>query len=414
MLPFLKSFSNDKSDLIWSQKFNFIQQFGPLVLQLKSLGSGSFSLTASSTFQSQSIVKTETNLLWRCNLEAEAAVAPGIVYNPEKKQSEIMIQDNENRLYLITQSGEIIWKKPLDSKVMSNFQQIDFYSNGELYYIFNTTQNIYILDKKGEILNKIALASRASNGLTVVQSDKEIRIYISCNNGKVYGFDKNGRPLSGWNPNKNCGTLNFPIQYYSNNGTKLLVALTRKGKLTLTNREGKTLKTYFLDGVYPDGFFIDSIENRIVACSNTGKIDFIGFDGKRTSLATSKDMNQNVSFFFADINGDNTADLVSLSNKNLRVRSGSDAKNIKEILKHIYSKNQTFTFPVSSKSLSKSLIGTYNSKDKELNLIDSENKNYDGFPIKSEINFLFSDLYKDNGITLLMNNANTISAMKIK
>ena len=131
-------------------------------------------------------------------------------------------------------------------------------------------------------------------------------------------------------------------------------------------------------------------------------------------MASSKDINQNVSFFYADINGDKTSDLVRLSNKNLGVQSGSDVKNLKEILKHNYSKNQTFTFAVSSKSLSKSLIGTYNTTDKEINLLDSEYKNFEGFPINSEVNFLFSDLNKDNGITLLLNSAKTLSAMKIK
>ena len=414
MLPFLKSFTNEKSYQNLSAKFKYFQQFGPTIIQLKSQGSGAFSFKMSSAFDPKRIVKTETNLIWRCNLESDAAVSPGIVYNPEKKQAEIMIQDVDNRLYLISQSGEVIWKKPLDSKVMSDFRQIDFYSNGELYYIFNTLQSIYILDKKGEVLNRIALAAKASNGLNVIQSDKEIRIYVGCSNGKVYGYDKNGRPLSGWNPNSNCGSIAFPIQYYSSENTKLLLTMTRKGKLTLANREGKIIKSYFLDANYPNGFFIDSLQKCIVACSDKGKIDIIGFDGKRTIINPIKDQNQNVSFFFADVNADEKFDFVRLSNRLLNVQFYEDPKNLKEIFRHKYSKNQLQIFPVYLSSANKNLIGSYNSKEKELNLLDTEKRIYTGFPIKSDPHFLFTDLYNENGITLLSNNGKTLSAMKIK
>jgi hypothetical protein len=414
MLPFLKSFSNDKSDLIWAAKFQYFQQFGPTVIQLKSLGASSFSLTLSSAFNSKSIVKTETNLIWRCNLEADAAVSPGTVYNTEKKQTEIMIQDVDNRLYLISQSGEIIWKKPLDSKVMSDFRQVDFYSNGEFYYIFNTLQSIYILDKNGEELNKITLAAKASNGLNVIQNEKEIRFYVGCSNGKVYGYDKNGRPLSGWNPNSNCGSIAFPLQYYSSENTRLLIAMTKKGKLTFANREGKIVKTYYLEGNYPDGFFIDSLQNCIVACSDKGKIDIIGFDGKRTVVNPAKDMNQNVSFFFADVNADESSDFIRLSKNMLTIHSSSELKNPKEILRHKYNKNQGRIFPVKRSSDNKNLIGSYNSEDLELNLLDNDKRIFKGFPIKSNPFFLFTDLYNENGITLLSNNGKTISAMKIK
>ena len=414
MLPFFKSFSNDKSYLIWAAKFQYFQQFGPTLIQLKSLGSASFSLTLSSAFNSKSIVKTETNLIWRCNIEADAAVSPGTVYNTEKKQTEIMIQDVDNRLYLISQSGEIIWKKPLDSKVMSDFHQIDFYTNGELYYIFNTMQSIYILDKNGEELNKITLAAKASNGLNVIQNDKEIRIYVGCSNGKVYGYDKNGRPLPGWNPNPNCGSIAFPLQFYSSENTRLLIAMTKKGKLTFANREGKILKTYYLEGTYPDGFFIDSTQNCIVACSDKGKIDIIGFYGKRTVVNPEKDMNQNIRFFFADVNADESSDIIRLSKNMLTVHSSLDLKNPKEILRHKYNKNQERIFSVKRSSDKKNLIGSYNQEDQELNLLDNDKQIFKGFPIKSDPFFLFTDLYKENGITLLSSKGKTISAMKIK
>jgi hypothetical protein len=71
-------------------------------------------------------------------------------------------------------------------------------------------------------------------------------------------------------------------------------------------------------------------------------------------------------------------------------------------------------FPVYLSSANKNLIGSYNSKEKELNLLDTEKRIYSGFPIKSDPHFLFTDLYNENGITLLSNNGKTISAMKIK
>jgi len=414
MLPFLKIFSDEKTDLYWDKNFKFFEQFGPIVIHLKSLGSNSFSLSLNCPFDPKGIEKTETNLVWRCNLEADVAISPSQVYNPVSKESEIMVQDSEKRLYLISRTGEIIWKKPLDSKVQSKFHQIDFYSNGELQYVFNTLQSIYILDKNGEVLKKIALASKASNGLNVFSNNKEIRLFVGCSNGKVYGYDKNGKPISGWNPNSKTGTVHFPIQYYNYNGKKLLICMSRKGKLYMADNEGKTYKSIFLEANFPEGIFTDSIENKLYACSNSGKIDIIDFEGRKKSFQSIKELNKNVSFCPFDFNNDGKIDFARLSGTKLIVHTLDENKKLKEIFNYDFAKKQDLIFSVKYNSSGKNLIASYNMIDKELNLLDFDKKIIKGFPIITEPNYLFTDLFNDNGSTLIYTKGKTLSAIKIK
>jgi hypothetical protein len=98
----------------------------------------------------------------------------------------------------------------------------------------------------------------------------------------------------------------------------------------------------------------------------------------------------------------------------LTIHSSLDLKNPKEILRHKYNKNQGRIFPVKRSSDNKNLIGSYNQEELELNLLDNDKQIFKGFPIKSDPFFLFSDLYNENGITLLSSKGKTLSTMKIK
>src|SRR5690606_31686138 len=52
--------------------------------------------------------------------------------------NEILIQDSLNDLSLVSMEGKVLWKIPVGGRITSEIQQIDFYNNGKLQYIFAT------------------------------------------------------------------------------------------------------------------------------------------------------------------------------------------------------------------------------------------------------------------------------------
>ncbi len=76
--------------------------------------------------------------------------APQFVKNHTTNQKDIIVQDVKNALYLITNTGKIVWKKQLEGPVLGNVKQVDRYKNGKLQFVFTTKNKLYMITKNGK------------------------------------------------------------------------------------------------------------------------------------------------------------------------------------------------------------------------------------------------------------------------
>jgi hypothetical protein len=231
-----KSFMREEVLKAFDQRFLNFRNLTPVGIQL-SAHQEHFLLTLSVAYNS--IVSTlKTNVAWRTNLKADAAIPPTVVKNHNNDEFEVFVQDEESRIYLISRAGQILWEKPIDGKIRSEVEQIDFYENGKLQYAFNTTRSIYIFDRNGALVKRIPLVSKAINGLLAVNYGKGVRFFVACADGRIYGFDKYGKPLSGWNPNRKFGSIQLPFKYHEIDKKDYVLAMNRKGKVFFARRNG--------------------------------------------------------------------------------------------------------------------------------------------------------------------------------
>ena len=61
----------------------------------------------------------------------------------------MIIQDGNKNIYLINEKGKRLWKKQLGGLILDKINQLDYYKNGKLQYVFNTEDSLYILDRLG-------------------------------------------------------------------------------------------------------------------------------------------------------------------------------------------------------------------------------------------------------------------------
>jgi len=410
----LKYFCAPEFEKFIDARFLKFRALSPLGIQLGGLGGNSFSLTVS-VARNAAKQNSTSNIAWRCQLKADAATTPAVVKNSETGQFEILVQDKENRVYLISRAGKLLWEKPIDSRIISEIHQVDYYNNHQLYYAFNTEKAIYVLDSKGETVKKIPLVTKASNGLNCFSYEKDLRFYVACANGKVYGYDKNGKPLSGWNPNNNIGAAQFQMQYYepdADNG--FMIAMNRKGRLHLANRKGESVKTHFLDGYYLSGFQIDENAKRIVLCNSTGTIYVINFLGKKFSIAPSNGQNKEVHFVLADFVGDEQPEFIRQSKKLLLVHGYDAEGKINELLRYEYDFPQDNIFALKLLQHDKTCIGSYELARNQINIIDASGKKLSGFPMEADGMFVVLDLFQDNSNSLVFTKGKQLIASKLK
>ena len=155
-------------------------------------------------------------LLWQKAFDSELATKPFLVKSESSKVFKILIQDVENNLFCLDESGEILWKKNISDRILNNIEAIDMRANGQTQFLFNTASNVYLIDDKGaNILNyPIKLPHTTTNHLVMASNlkTKELNYYVYCNNKQVYAYNINGRPLSNWKYRTNELELSRNIQ----------------------------------------------------------------------------------------------------------------------------------------------------------------------------------------------------------
>lgn len=183
-------------------------------------------------------IKEKALTVWESLLDSAAAIKPVLVINHNTSEKEIMVQDEAQNLYLINGTGRILWKLPLEGPIMGTIYQVDFYKNGRLQYLFNTSEKIHLIDRNGNYVERypISLRSNASNALALFDYDKsrDYRLFVATEDRKIYVYDLEGNLITGWRFGKTESVVRGEIQHFR---------IREKDYIVLSDKN----RTYFLD-----------------------------------------------------------------------------------------------------------------------------------------------------------------------
>jgi hypothetical protein len=167
---------------------------------------------------------------------------PQFVINHRTKQKEVVVQDINNRLYLISNKGKVLWKKQLHGPILGRIEQVDLYKNGRLQLAFATSRRVYILDRNGRDVSPfpIKFNNNITQPLSVFDYDnnKNYRFVVTQNNVLIM-YNKNGRRVSGFKyQNTNDNILTQP-KHFRVNGRDYIVFAT-ENEMKILNRRGQS------------------------------------------------------------------------------------------------------------------------------------------------------------------------------
>ncbi|UZO81034.1 hypothetical protein NBT05_00820 [Aquimarina sp. ERC-38] len=176
-------------------------------------------------------------------LDAPLLNAPQLVYNHRTKGKDIVVQDIENTLYLISSKGTIYWKKKLDQPILGKIEQIDIYKNGRYQLLFATKDAIHLLDRNGKTVAPYPkkLNTPATQALSLFDYDKNKRYRIVITQGsKVTMYDAKGEVVSGFQFNEASSPLVNKPQHIRIGSKDYILLSQQDGKLTILDRVGRT------------------------------------------------------------------------------------------------------------------------------------------------------------------------------
>jgi hypothetical protein len=200
IINLLPKFLNDKMAIGFMENATAIARFKGLSFQYSRSESGmfytSFYLNHGSAVQSDNISQ------WKVGLTDEIVGQPYLVRDHTTNKYNVIVFDKSANMYLISTDGRMLWQKRIDQLPLSSINEVDFFKNGKIQYLFNTADFVYLIDKNGEMVKNYPkkLNPSATNGLKLFDynNNKNYRLLISLADKWTYDYTIRGRQVTGW------------------------------------------------------------------------------------------------------------------------------------------------------------------------------------------------------------------------
>lgn len=351
------------------------------------------------------VVKQETTTLWESKLDTTVSTKPYLVINHNTKAKEVLIQDDANKIYLISNTGKIIWTKQLNEKLMSDVFQVDVLKNNKLQLLFNTRSAIYMYDRNGNDMKgfPVKLASPATNSISVIdyENNKDYRIFIACENKSIQCYKSNGEQVTGFKFDKTISPVYLPIQYFNVNNKDHLCIIDVKGKTYILDRQGEIrlkMKEQMPQGIR--NFYIepgkDYIKTFIISADTLGNVIKLSLSGEREKIKL-QNFETSPYFAYTDLNNDKTKEYIFLTRTELKVFNSDKSLLFKyEFKSNITQSPQIFMFPDGTGK-----IGITSEASNELFIFNNNGSLYNGFPVSGKTQFSIGDLNNEGSYDLI-------------
>ena len=256
-----------------------------------------FSLFTSPNENTQSIRKLE--LVFKTKHSKEIVITPSLIKNHRTNDLNVFFQDSDNKIILSDLSGNKIWSKNFESKIISDVHQIDMYKNNRLQFVFLTLEYLYILDIKGNVVKKVRnKVSGIEKYLSVFDYDKNKNYRLVVQEGRTVSmYDSKLNVVKGFKGTKTKKNIansmdhvrilnkDFLIQYYDD---KTFEIFDRRGRVRIKlPKDLKYESTVFKN---QNKLLFLSEGNEIVKIDISGEVSYQPFTGKINNVASNQDL----------------------------------------------------------------------------------------------------------------------------
>lgn len=225
------------------------QAFGDAIVQLSPEREGVFQLTASLAGSGAIMNNPNDSLphadgaLWNISPGRPLAEGPWLLTDHLSRTRQVLVQDDQHTIALVSCTGKVLWKRALDGPVLGAVQQVDRFKNGKLQMLFNTADRIYLIDRNGKDVGPfpVSLPEKASAPLSVFdyENKKEYRVLVPSVEAHLLNYGLDGRPVDGWSPPRTPATCAVPVQHIRLRGKDYLVLVDNGGHVSVLDRRGE-------------------------------------------------------------------------------------------------------------------------------------------------------------------------------
>lgn len=343
------------------------------------------------SFKYTSQVRDKALTVWESLIDTTVIIKPVLVLNHNNSEKEIFVQDAAGKVYLINSTGRILWKQPVEGPIMGSVQQVDFYKNGKLQYLFNTAEKIHLIDRNGNYVERypISFRSPATSPIALFDYDnsRDYRLVVATNDRRIYVYDIAGNLITGWKFGKTESNVYGEIQHFRIQGKDFIVAkdqnrsyfLDRRGNERIRLKQRVVLSPR--NPIYLDMNIREAMP-RWISTDTTGNIVAIYLDGAVSTLLP--DMAGAGHYFrLEDIDSDGIPEFILADGNVLKVTK-QDGERIFDykVRGNISEMPDIYEFSASDVK-----IGITDRSRNRIYLLNSDGSLYEGFPLEGATRF---------------------------
>lgn len=174
-------------------------------------------------------------------LEAPVLGTPQWIKNHRTKAMDLVLQDQQNQLYLFSNTGTLFWKKQLSGPIQGSIQQVDLYKNRRLQMAFRTPNRFQILDRNGKVVPPFDMKVSASEiPLAVFDYDRNRNYrFVLTEGNQIKILDHKGAVVKGFQLKNLDKALMHPLKHIRMGTKDYIIQQNEDGTLRILNRQGK-------------------------------------------------------------------------------------------------------------------------------------------------------------------------------
>ncbi|MEE9362782.1 MAG: ribonuclease HII [Cellulophaga sp.] len=327
--------------------------------------------------------------LFNVHLESDIATEPQFITNHKTYEKEIIVQDIDNTLYLISNKGHILWKKELNGTIQGKITQVDLYKNGKLQLAFTTDSQFLILDRNGEEVAPFSMNFDGGNlnALAVFDYNEERDYrFIITQGSKISMYDTKGEIVDGFTYTTAKSSVIAAPKHFRIAEKDYITFKLENGDLKILHRTGKTrVKVKNTIDFSKNEIYI--YKNQFTVTDKKGILHQINSNGKSTTVNLNLNENHGI---------DATNKTLAIMNSNILSIKGK--KVTLEI--SVYSKPQIFYLR------DKIYVSVTDLQNQKIYLFDSNAKPIPNFPVFGASLIDMVDMDNDKSLELVVKDLN--------
>lgn len=321
----------------------------------------------------------------KIELGSNLVTTPVFFKNHRTNGLDIVVQDLQNMLYLISPEGRIYWKKQLDSRILGEVEAVDILRNGRYQLAFVTQNELHIIDRDGNPVKPFPLKFRddITQPLAVFDYDnkKDYRFLI-VQDKDLFMYDRKGRNVKGFNFSGTASTITQTPKHIRIGRKDYIVIPETSGNLNILNRTGE-VRVAVKENLdltrnkwyeYKGDFVSSNNSGQLIKINVSGKIDREDWGLAENHRITATERT-----------------LVSLSENELKIKENAVTLDF-----GLYTEPQIFVVN------NKIYVSVTDLQAQKVYLFDSNAKLLDGFPVYGTSAIDLANADKDPALELVV------------